>query len=171
MKPVFKLTFLIAASWGLISLNNPLKQAVITAGLIIILGQRAWRRLKILLWPMLAVSLFQFWLRLPLTFGLKVANLSLLVFGYTQTATVREISQAFSFLPSNLGLTLTISLNLIPVIFQEAQKIRLVQISRGARSVNPLPLIIPLLHRTLQRSQQLTLILAVGKRGVEPPRA
>lgn len=171
MKPYCKLLALILASSLIISLQGPTLQAIILTGLIFLLGKKSWPRLRLLFWPLLLIIFFQLWSNLPLSSGIKIANLSLLVLFYTSTSSSREISQVFNFLPAGLALTLTIALNLIPAIFLEAQKIRLVQSSRGRRLIGPLPLIIPLLHRTLQRSQQLALILAVGKRGIEPPRA
>lgn len=171
MKPYLKLLGLIFASSLIVSLQGLSLQAIFFAGLVVILGRKAWERLKLLFWPLLLIIIFQLLSRLPLSSGLKIANLSLLVLLYTSTSSSNEISQVFSFLPAGLSLTLTIALNLIPAIFLEAQKIRLVQSSRGRRLIGPLPLIIPLLHRTLRRSQQLAIILAVGKRGIEPPRA
>lgn len=171
MKPYLRLTALILASWLLIRLPGPALQAVILAGLVFFLGKKSWQRLKFLFWPLLLIISFQLWSRLPLTSGLRIANLSLLVFVYTETTSTREISQVFKFLPAGLALAFTLALNLIPIILREAQNIRLIQISRGKKFNQPLPLIIPLLHRTFRRSQQLAIILTVGKRGVEPPRA
>ena len=171
MKPYFKLLALILTSWLLINLQGPSLQAVILAGLISFLGRKSWQRLRFFLWPIGLIILFQLWSKLPLASGLRIANLSLLVFIYTETTSTREISRVFSFLPARLSLALTLALNLIPIILREAQTIRLIQISRGKKLYQPLPIIVPLLHRTFQRSQQLAIILTVGKRGVEPPRA
>lgn len=152
-----KLAVLIFASALIVNLQGLSRQAVIFVLLVAILGKKSYERLKLLAWPLLLIVGLQLWLNLSLAPGLKIANLSLLVFLYTQITPVREISHVFRFLPSGLHLTLTIALNLIPVILNEAQNIRLVQLSRGA--TNPLAVLIPLLHRTFQRSQQLALIL------------
>ena len=97
--------------------------------------------------------------------GLKVGALSLLVLTYTSLSSVSEISHSFRFLGPKNQLLLTLTLNLIPIILKEAQNIVLIQSSRGRRSINPLPIIVPLLHRTFQRAQQLALILEM-KAGV-----
>ncbi|MBU1500289.1 energy-coupling factor transporter transmembrane protein EcfT, partial [Patescibacteria group bacterium] len=70
------------------------------------------------------------------------------------------ISLAFNFLPKTFNFMLTITFSLIPVIFQEAKTIILLQKCRGYHSLNPLPIIIPLLHRTLKRSEQIALTMA-----------
>lgn len=152
-----KLAGLIFGSALIVNLQGWTLQAVILAALMLILGKKSFQRLKLLALPLALIFLLQLWLHLSLAPGLKIANLSLLVFLYTQITPVREISRVFDWLPPGLHLTLTIALNLIPVILNEAQNIRLVQLSRGAK--NPLAIVVPLLHRTLQRSQQLALIL------------
>lgn len=110
--------------------------------------------LKPLIFISLIILLFGNWQSV-----LKITTLSLLVFYYTATTSVSQIVKTFSFLPQSWQLMLTITLSLIPVIFAEAQKIKLIQISRGYRNKNPLPLIIPLLHRTLSRAEQLALVI------------
>ncbi|MDZ7586126.1 MAG: energy-coupling factor transporter transmembrane component T [Patescibacteria group bacterium] len=95
-----------------------------------------------------------------LTAAIKILSLSLLVFLYTATTSINQISRAFNFLPKTFNFMLTITLSLIPVIFQEAKTIMLLQKSRGYHSPNPLPIIIPLLHRTLRRSEQIALTMS-----------
>jgi len=95
-----------------------------------------------------------------LTAALKILSLSLLVFLYTSTTSLTQISQTFSFLPKTFNFMLTITFSLIPVIFQEAKTIILLQKCRGYHSLNPLPIIIPLLHRTLRRSEQIALTMS-----------
>ncbi|PIP52710.1 hypothetical protein COX09_00100 [Candidatus Beckwithbacteria bacterium CG23_combo_of_CG06-09_8_20_14_all_47_9] len=164
MKPYLKLLTLILASSLIINLQDPTMQSVILAGLISFLGRKSWLRLRFLLWPLLIIIIFQLWSNLSLASGFRIANLSLLVFVYTETTSAREISQVFNWLPESLRLTLTITLNLIPIIFKEAQNIQIIQSSRGKKLKQPLPLVIPLLHRTLQRSQQLAIILETRKK-------
>lgn len=93
------------------------------------------------------------------TAAIKILSLSLLVFLYTATTSITQISRAFNFLPKTFNFMLTITLSLIPVIFQEAKTIILLQKSRGYHNLNPLPIIIPLLHRTLKRSEQIALTM------------
>ena len=113
------------------------------------------------------VFLLQIIARQPVSLvpGLKVGALSLLVLTYPSLSSVSEISHSFRFLGPKNQLLLTLTLNLIPIILKEAQNIVLIQSSRGRRSINPLPIIVPLLHRTFQRAQQLALILEM-KAGV-----
>lgn len=94
------------------------------------------------------------------TSALKILSLSLLVFLYTSTTSITQISQALNFFPKTFNFMLTITFSLIPVIFQEAKTIILLQKCRGYHSFNPLPIIIPLLHRTLKRSEQIALTMA-----------
>ncbi|MFH0943118.1 MAG: energy-coupling factor transporter transmembrane component T [Candidatus Beckwithbacteria bacterium] len=136
---------------------------------IISLKQSVFKRLKPLLFTLILLFLFQLLLnqtqtvsvRLTqmITAGLKIVNLSLLVFYYTSTHSPAQISQAFSFLPASGRLILTMTFSLIPLIFKEAKTILVLQKSRGYRSRNPLPIIIPLLHRTFKRSEQIALSL------------
>ena len=98
------------------------------------------------------------WLQ-SLTAAIKILSLSLLVFLYTATTSITQISQAFNFLPKTFNFMLTITFSLIPVIFQEAKTIILLQKCRGYKNLNPLPIIIPLLHRTLKRSEQIALTM------------
>ena len=91
--------------------------------------------------------------------ALRITTLSLMVFYYTATTSASQIVKNFYFLPKAWQLMLTITFSLIPVIFSEAKKISLVQKSRGYKNKNPFPVIIPLLHRTLQRAEQLALVI------------
>jgi len=98
------------------------------------------------------------WLQ-SLTAAIKILSLSLLVFLYTATTSINQISQTLNFLPKTFNFMLTITFSLIPVIFQEAKTIILLQKCRGYKNLNPLPIIIPLLHRTLKRSEQIALTM------------
>lgn len=102
---------------------------------------------------------------LGLISGLKIFTISLLVFLFTSTTSPSDIASIFSFLPTKAQLLITMTLSLIPLVFEEAHKIRLVQSSRGnlGRKFNLFngffPVIIPLLHRTLIRSEQLAQVM------------
>ena len=97
--------------------------------------------------------------------GLKILNLSLLVFFFTATTPLSRIGSVFSFLPKSMRLMLTITLSLIPVVFEEAKKITIAQNSRGynTRQLNPIRsimhVLIPLIHRILRRSEQIAMVL------------
>ncbi|PJC66791.1 hypothetical protein CO018_00115 [Candidatus Beckwithbacteria bacterium CG_4_9_14_0_2_um_filter_47_11] len=170
MKQYLKLIALIFSSALILRLEGPSLQAAVFGLLVLVLlalGQKIWSRLKFLIPPLILIAGLQVLFNRSLaglTAGFKITNMSLIVLLYTGTTSPGEISRVFRFLPVGLALTLTIALNLIPIILQEAQKIRLVQISRGKRLPNPLPIIVPLLHRTLQRSQQLAIILETRKK-------
>ncbi len=102
---------------------------------------------------------------LGLTTSLKIILLSLTVFIYTCFTPLSQISAVFSFLPKTIQLVFTITLSFIPIIFQEVDKIYLIQKTRGYKTSwlniykNVIPIIIPLLHRALNRAQQLALVL------------
>ena len=100
------------------------------------------------------------------TAAIKIMDISLLVFLYTSVTSASEIITVFSFLPRQLQLVLMTTLGLIPVIFAEYEKIELVQKSRGMMTsrfnfaANILPVVIPLIHRTLKRAEQLSLVIS-----------
>lgn len=95
----------------------------------------------------------------------KFVNLSLSVFIFTAITSPSEIVALFSFLPKQMTLALSITFSIIPVIMSEIDKITLIQKTRGHnfRSFNPkksiFPLIVPLLHRTLKRGEQIGIVL------------
>ena len=97
--------------------------------------------------------------------ALRIISLSLLVFIFAETTSVSDIARAFSFLPKQLSLLLTISLALIPAILLESQSIRLAQQARGysMKTWNIvrgfIPLVIPLLSRTLARAEHIAITL------------
>lgn len=95
---------------------------------------------------------------LGLTSALKIISLSMLMFIYTASTSTSKIINTFSFLPKSLQLMLTITLVLVPVIMDEYHKIYLIQSTRGNRS-RFLPIIIPLLHRSLKRAEQIGIVM------------
>ncbi len=170
-----KLIALILISSALILINNLYFLSGFLLTLLLITTLKAHlsplkNRLLPLLLTVLMIIIFQlifnstqiFSVRLVqgLTAALKILSLSLLVFLYTSTTSLTQISRTFSFLPKNFNFMLTITFSLIPVIFQEAKTIILLQKCRGYHRFNPLPVIIPLLHRTLKRSEQIALTMA-----------
>lgn len=172
---MLKLIALILTSSGLIFINN---LYILSACLLIILLILTLKtnlsslanRLLPLSFTIVLLILFQLFFNSSQTYSvrllqgftaaIKILSLSLLVFLYTATTSINQISRAFNFLPKNFNFMLTITFSLIPVIFQEAKTINLLQKCRGYHSLNPLPIIIPLLHRTLKRSEQIALTMS-----------
>ncbi len=97
--------------------------------------------------------------------AMRLMTLSLLVFLFTQTTSPATLLEGLTFLPSRLRLVVAISVSLIPILVAEAAEIRKAQLSRGVRAVwwNPipafLPMLIPLLHRTLRRAEHIAMVL------------
>jgi len=104
-------------------------------------------------------------LSLGILAAVRIISLSLLVFIFAETTSVSDIARAFSFLPKQISLLLTISLALIPSILLESQSIRLAQQARGysMKGWNIVrgfvPLVIPLLSRTLVRAERIAMVL------------
>lgn len=99
-----------------------------------------------------------------LNYVVRIWSLSLIVFLFTATTSPHNIISIFSFLPKPLQLMLTMTLSLIPVISREYKNISLVQKSKGLDQNKNIfkrifPVIIPLLHRILIRSQQIALVM------------
>lgn len=125
------------------------------------------KRFKPLLIVFFFVLLFQLLFNTTLTIeqrlyqgifaGSRIIALSLLVFWFTETTSSSEIIRTLSFLPANFRLVLTISLSLIPVLLNEIGSIQRAQQSRGKSTI--LSILIPLLHRTLKRSEQIAIVL------------
>jgi energy-coupling factor transporter transmembrane protein EcfT len=154
---------------------------VISAVAYIISPQKWSIRVRPLLTVAAMVILFQVIFNTELPFstrvyegiiaGTKIYFLSLLVFLFTATTSPSEISSLLSFLPEQLRLAVSITLGLIPQIMDESKKISAIQLCRGHKRsfVNPLnnilPVIIPLLHRTIKRAETISLIME--SRGIE----
>lgn len=163
---MIKLIALILISSWLIKVSEARLLALIFAVNLLVIyfsrkRQELVSRLRFLAILVGLVFLLQLIARQPISLvpGLKVGALSLLVLTYTSLSSVKEISQALKFLGPKTQLLITLTLNLIPIILKEAQNIVLIQSSRGRRLRNPLPVIVPLLHRTFARAQQLALVL------------
>ena len=92
----------------------------------------------------------------------KVAVISTLVLLFVTTTSPSDIILTFWFFPDYLKLILTMTFYFIPVIFDEAKHIAIVQKSRGLKTffLNPFPLIVPLLHRVMKRAEALSLTIA-----------
>ena len=106
-----------------------------------------------------------------LTAAAKIFTLSLLVFLFTMVISPNQITAALSFLPKKILFLLVVTFGMIPSIFTEAQKILIVQNARGRNSKTLnilksfLPFIIPLLHRTLSRAEQIA--ISIQARGYD----
>ena len=181
IKPKLKLLILLVASTVTLFVNELFLSTLL---LILVIGIsffiKTRRKLSERIIPLLGIGLivilFQTIFNTSLTLinrfltGLinteKIISLSMLVFIFTATTSVSQIVSIFSFLPAQFQLMLTITFSLIPVILDESQKIILIQSSRGHnfRSLNMvrsfLPIMIPLLHRSLKRAEQLSIVLS-----------
>ncbi len=163
---MIKLIALVLLSSWLIFIKDVRLLAVIFAVnlLIIYFSPRRTEllsRLKFLAILIGLVVILQLLARQPVSLipGLKVGALSLLVLTYTSLSSIKEISQTLRFLGPKAQLLITLTLNLIPIILKEAENIVLIQSSRSRRLKSPLPVIVPLLHRTFARAQRLALVL------------
>lgn len=96
---------------------------------------------------------------------LKILSLSLITFIFVSSNSISTIIEILSFLPKKFQLMLTITFSIIPVIISETQKIITIQKCRGYKPVRLniflsfIPIIIPLLHRSLRRTEQIAIIL------------
>ena len=158
-----------------IYLTSLLSLLVTTIALLIKTSHNLLDRIKPLLVISLMVIVFQLLFNYSQTVesrlitGLltaeKIYLLSLTVFLFTALVSLSKLIELLSFLPQQVRLMLTITFSLIPVIISEADRIILVQSSRGHnfRNINLfrsfLPIIIPLLHRSLRRAEQIATVL------------
>jgi energy-coupling factor transporter transmembrane protein EcfT len=165
-------TVLLTKNWLIISF---LLIATIAATLKINSYAAFWQRIKPLLFIAIFIVIFNVAFNFHEHYSIrlisgviaagKIIILSLLVFTFTSTTSLKEIIGIFAFLPKKLQLSLTITLNIIPAILEEIQKIKIAQKSRGLNSysINPkksiFPIIIPLIHRALERAEHLAILL------------
>lgn len=97
--------------------------------------------------------------------AIKIISLSLLVFFYTVTTSPARIINGLFFLPKSLKIAFTMTFSLIPILIEEYKTIVFVQQSRGFRRKiisplhNILPVVVPLLHRTFKRAEQLAIVM------------
>jgi len=89
----------------------------------------------------------------------RLISLSLLVLLFTETTSPTSIVAVLSFLPKNINLMLTISFSLIPAILQEISAIQIAQQARGLRKGSIIPVLVPLLNRTLTRAEHIAIVL------------
>jgi len=171
---------LIAISTALVLTKNFLVLGAVSGTIIAVFGAKtgfgkAKSRLSAVAGISLLVILFQVILNTSLSFenrvfvgtmtALRLVSLSLLVLLFTETTSPSAIVSALSFLPRKLCLVLTMSFSLIPAIIQELSNIRLAQAARGFqpkgmnlfRSI--VPILIPLLNRTLTRAEHIAMVL------------
>lgn len=175
-----KLLFLIIFTTTTISLKNLLwTTLLLTLVLIVSTMIPNKQKIKGRILPLLTIGvfiiLFQVFfntsviqsqrIKLGVMTAEKIIALSMLVFLFTETTSISKIVEVFSFLPEKLQLMLTITFSLIPAIMEESRKIILIQSSRGQnfkslslyKSI--IPIIIPLLHRTLNRAEQIAIVI------------
>lgn len=176
-----KLFTLILATGFIAAEKNPIL-LIISIGIIIILTAtipknlgKLLKRIRFLSYSVILIMLFQILFNSSVDIptralvgfiqSIKILTISILVFLYTSLTSPSKIGEAFSFLPGKIRLMLTISLSLLPVVVDETEKIRLIQISRGYQTSiwNPFqsifPIMIPLIHRILRRTEQIALVI------------
>jgi len=96
---------------------------------------------------------------------IKIVLISLTIYWWTLITSPSKLISQMGFLPKNIRLLLTMTFYSVPTIIYEATQISNAQKSRGLNTFtnNPLPLIIPLLHRAFKRSE--TLSFTIESRG------
>ena len=180
LKTGTKFLLLILLSSIFLSLKNYLIVSIILLSLIFIspfinIQNKLFSRLKLLIPTGIIILIFQLLFnqsstiieRLAfsyLTFS-KISIISVLVLYFVAVTSVSQIISFLSFLPEDIRLVITMTFYFIPLIFDEAKHISLVQRSRGLppNSLNIAPLVVPLLHRVFIRAQALS--LAIISRG------
>jgi len=176
----FKFFLLIALSSIVLAFKNYLFLTSVLLAVLFIspfinVKNKLFSRLKLLIPTSILIFVFQILFNQSPTFLDKLAFsylvfskiliISVLVLYFVATTSLSSIISFLSFLPEDIKLMLTMTFYFIPLIFDEAKYISLVQKSRGLRnsSFNIAPLIVPLLHRVFVRAQALS--LAIVSRG------
>ena len=175
-----KLLLLLSLTTWLLSIRHPfLLFSFLLIVLILTLFTVQFRKLGDRLKPLLAIVVLIIFFQLLFNQSLspveriqaglfsstKILTISLLVFYFTSIISLGSIVEALSFLPESFRLALTITFSFIPAVIEEGKQISLVQSSRGLRSslLHPLagitPIIVPLIHRVLNRAEKITLTL------------
>lgn len=115
------------------------------------------------------VFLYNFDVLYRLEYGILSASkivsfsLGLLVFNLT-TSTSRLVALLW-FVPKSIKLMLVIAFSLMPLVIFEFNQIKLAQKARGYKVggwnifKTTLPLVVPLLHRTLNRAEQIAIVI------------
>jgi energy-coupling factor transporter transmembrane protein EcfT len=101
--------------------------------------------------------------------AIRLIAISLSVLLFLTVTSISELLETFSFLPKKVVLVILMTSYFIPGVLNEAEKIKAVQKSRGMNLnsihiiTNLASLIVPLLHRVLQRAEILSInIIARG---------
>jgi energy-coupling factor transporter transmembrane protein EcfT len=138
-------------------------------------SQRLFSRIKSLLLICLLIAFFDLLfypssdINIKINYALfasfRIMSLSMLVFYSLENIKTVELIKSLSFLPKQFVFALTLTLNLLNAVMDETGKISIIQKSRGLKSdaINPIksiiPIIIPLLHRSLTRAEQLSKVM------------
>jgi len=169
-----KLIALIFFSTLFVLIRNIVVIGIISCAIIAVSGVKTHRgNLKSRLTAIIGVSAFVVVFQLILNGSVSVAerlllgvasalrliSLSFLVLLFTETTSPSAIVAALSFLPNNISLMLTISFSLIPAILQEISAIRIAQQARGLHKGSIIPVLVPLLNRTLTRAEHIAVVL------------
>lgn len=167
MKAWLKLSLLLLVTYLIIRINYLPWQLIFSLGLITAWHYQAWSRIKLLL-PVITIILAVQWLTVGSinpVFPLKLLNLSLSVMIFTALTPIREMKSLWFFMGEKGRILMTLTFNLIPIILKEAEDIKLIQSTRRKNGLAFFPIVVPLLHRVLKRSEQLTLVLSLSATG------
>lgn len=168
-----KLAVLASAGTGLMAVASPVVMLVCLA--LTLLGFRLagfgprliWRQIRPMLWMLAVLLLVQGWLAgwtLAALIVLRILTLMLLAALVTLTTRSEVLIATFEHVltplaplgvnPAKVGLALALALRFLPVIAEEAARVREAQAARGLGS-HPLALILPLIVRVLKAAEEV----------------
>jgi len=181
---IFKILVLILFNYFIFYVGNPFVLTCILV-LFVVMGLftnfSLMKRLKSIVPVAIMIILFQiiFNSTVPITSrvflgymaAIRLIAISLSVLLFLTITSINELLEVFSFLPKNLLLIILMTSYFIPQVLTESEKIASVQKSRGMNInnvriiYNIASLIVPLIHRVLQRAE--TLSMTIVSRGYE----
>ncbi|WP_444463707.1 energy-coupling factor transporter transmembrane component T family protein [Rhodobacter capsulatus] len=168
-----KLAVLASAGTGLMAVASPVLMLGCLA--LTLLGFRLagfgprliWRQIRPMLWMLAVLLLVQGWLAgwtLAALIVLRILTLMLLAALVTLTTRSEVLIATFEHVltplaplgvnPAKVGLALALALRFLPVIAEEAARVREAQAARGLGS-HPLALILPLIVRVLKAAEEV----------------
>lgn len=175
------IVFVIGFNYFVLSTENinilvPLFVAVYLCSMYLV-GLKALRRLRFFVTLFVFLFIFQLIFQASkdlelrffasLTTVLQIATMSEMINIITRKISISRFIGGLFFLPKSAKLLVTITFSFIPFLFEEQQKISYVQKSRGIKTnfFGSFFTVIPLVHRVMQRSQDLA--LSINMKGYE----